>query len=71
MINEAFLQQCRPDVVLINTSRGDIVNEEELLAGLEARPNLWYACDVHTGEPTTNDVDFTCRLAQHPRVYGT
>jgi len=71
MINAQFLAQCKDDCVLVNTSRGDLVNEDELLSVLEARPGLWYACDVYKGEPAGKDGDFVHRIAQHPRVYGT
>jgi len=71
MINSAFIGQCKESVVLINTSRGDIVNEQELLHELNERPNLWYACDVYQGEPALKEGDFVHALAQHPRVYGT
>lgn len=71
MINSAFISQCKDHVVLINTSRGDIVNEAELLVELDARPNLWYATDVYQGEPAVKEGDFVHALAQHPRVYGT
>lgn len=71
MINAQFLGQCKDDCVVINTSRGDLVNEDELLSVLDARPGLWYACDVYKGEPADKEGDFVHRVAQHPRVYGT
>ena len=39
MINAAFLSHCKEDALVINTSRGDLVNEDELLAFLDAHPN--------------------------------
>ena len=71
MINAQFLSQCKDECLIINTSRGDLVNEEELLTVLNAKPNLWYACDVYKGEPADKSGDFVHALAQHPRVYGT
>ncbi|CAG9333748.1 unnamed protein product [Blepharisma stoltei] len=71
MINSAFIANCKENVVLINTSRGDIVNEQELLHELNQRAGLWYACDVYQGEPAVKEGDFVHALAQHPRVYGT
>jgi len=71
MINSSFISNCKDNVTLINTSRGDIVNEQELLHELNQRPNLWYACDVYQGEPALKEGDFVHALAQHPRVYGT
>ncbi|CAG9324818.1 unnamed protein product [Blepharisma stoltei] len=71
LINSAFISNCKENVTLINTSRGDIANEQELLYELNQRPGLWYACDVYQGEPAAKEGDFMHALAQHPRVYGT
>ena len=71
MINSAFISNCKEQVTLVNTSRGDIVNEVELLNELNNRPGLWYACDVYKGEPAAKECDFVSMLAQHPKVYGS
>ena len=72
MVNRDFLAHMKPDAVLINTSRGSIVNEEHLFAHIEANTNFWYGTDVFNGEPAgTKEVAFINSLAQHPRVYGT
>ena len=39
------------DAILINTSRGDIVDEDVLLAKLESCQNFWVGTDVYNGEP--------------------
>lgn len=46
MINEAALSQMKEDVLLVNTSRGDIVTEEDLVAFLRHRPLARVAFDV-------------------------
>jgi D-3-phosphoglycerate dehydrogenase len=72
MVNKDFLSHMKPDGVLINTSRGTVVNEEDLLAHLEANKNFWFGTDVFNGEPAgTKEVPFTHPIAQHPRVYGS
>jgi D-3-phosphoglycerate dehydrogenase / 2-oxoglutarate reductase len=72
MVNKDFLSHMKPDAVLLNTSRGTVVNEEHLLAHLEANKNFWFGTDVFNGEPAgTKEVAFTHPLAQHPRVYGS
>ena len=53
MVNKEFLAKMKPNGVLLNTSRGDIINDEDLLAHLDANKDFWYACDVYQGEPTT------------------
>jgi D-3-phosphoglycerate dehydrogenase len=62
----------KPDAVLLNTSRGTVVNEKDLLEHLEANKNFWFGTDVFNGEPAgTKEVAFTHPLAQHPRVYAS
>jgi glyoxylate reductase len=56
----------RPTAVLINTARGAIVDNEALVAALEA-DRLWGAgLDVFPDEPTVDP-----RLLEHPRVVVT
>ena len=72
MVNKDFLSHMKSDGILLNTSRGTVVNEEDLLAHLNANPNFWFGTDVFNGEPAgTKEVPFTHPLAQHPRVYGS
>ncbi|HEY5656371.1 MAG TPA: NAD(P)-dependent oxidoreductase [Myxococcota bacterium] len=51
MITAAQLRRMRSPSVLINTSRGAIVSEADLLAGLEAGRPSFLGVDVLTGEP--------------------
>ena len=71
MVNAAFLDKMKPNGVLINTARANIVDEDALLAKLTANNDFWVGSDVFVGEPTAKECDFTHPLAQHPRVYGT
>ena len=72
MVNEEFLSKMKPDAMLINTSRGNVVNEDALLAKLESCPNFWVGTDVYNGEPTVKATnDFNHPIASHARVYGT
>lgn len=71
IINSHFLGICKENVVIINTSRGELTNEEEVLAELDRRPGFWYACDVFIGEPAGKDGDFHSSLALHPKVFGS
>lgn len=54
MVDTAFLAALRPDAILVNTSRGDVVQEAALLAALRARPGLRAVLDVWQGEPDLN-----------------
>lgn len=71
MINAEFLGKMKPDAVLINTARGELVNEDDLLEHLEQYPNFWYGTDVVKGEPSAKECDFESKLWSHPRVYAT
>ena len=66
MVNAAFLDKMKPNGVLINTSRANIVDEDALLAKLTANNDFWVGSDVFVGEPTAKECDFTHPLAQHP-----
>lgn len=66
MVDSAFLGKMRPDSVFINTSRGNVVNEEALLNKLESCPNFWVGTDVYNGEPTVKATDgFIHPIAAH------
>ncbi len=70
LVDGAVLAALRPGATLINTSRADIIDEEALLAVLDAK-NLWVGLDVFADEPSTGDGTIRSALAAHPRVYGT
>lgn len=71
MVNSDFLGKMKENAVLINTSRGDVIDEDALLAKLEACKGFWCGLDVFKGEPSVKAGDWTHPLAKHPRVYGT
>jgi phosphoglycerate dehydrogenase-like enzyme len=50
MINRRRLEQMKQDVLLVNTSRGDVVDEQDLVAFLEANPQAKVATDVLADE---------------------
>jgi erythronate-4-phosphate dehydrogenase len=51
LVNRDFLRGLRKDVLLINTARGGVVDEEALLEFLERHPQAACAVDVWGGEP--------------------
>ncbi|KAI0388123.1 hypothetical protein F5Y04DRAFT_18084 [Hypomontagnella monticulosa] len=53
LISEAELNVMKPYAVLLNVSRGGIVNEKALLAALKSRRIAGYATDVYEQEPAT------------------
>ncbi len=70
LVNRDFLSKCRDGAWIINTSRGEVVNEPDLIEALDTR-DMWAGLDVFADEPATAEGEFISALAQHPRVYGT
>ena len=70
MVDRKFIDHLRDGAYLINTARGDVIVEEDLLAVLDEK-DLWVATDVYSEEPEVGEGPFTSELAKHPRVYGT
>jgi D-3-phosphoglycerate dehydrogenase len=70
LVDRTFLEAMKPGAMLINTSRGAIVDEEALLEILEEK-ELHVAVDVFEGEPAHKKGDFSHPLASNPNVYFT
>ena len=70
MVNKAFLSHVRVGAIIINTSRGNIIDDHALLEAIEAQ-QLRVGLDVYNNEPTTGQCDFDNTLAKHAAVYGT
>lgn len=51
MVNKALLESMQPDAVLINTARGALINEPDLVEVLVNRPDLTAMLDVTWPEP--------------------
>lgn len=70
MVNKAFLEQMQDGAMLINTSRGELVDEAALLNAIETK-GIRAGLDVYHNEPGANDNTFTSAIACHANVYGT
>ncbi len=66
MINREAIARMKPGVILINTARGELVDEEALLEGLESGRIARAGLDVFAEEPPRHR-----RLVEHPRVLAT
>jgi D-3-phosphoglycerate dehydrogenase len=70
MVDRTLLGHLRPGSWIINTSRGEIVDDAALLEALDTR-DLRAGLDVYNDEPGGSTGRITSPLAQHPHVYGT
>jgi D-3-phosphoglycerate dehydrogenase len=70
MVDGEFLGHMKRGAILLNTSRGDVVDETALLKALdndEVRAGL----DVFPDEPSSGTAEWKSALAQHPNVVAT
>ncbi len=70
IVDRALLDLMRPGTWIINTSRGDIIDEAALIAAIEAK-GLRVAIDVFADEPAGGAGHFDSALARHSGVYTT
>jgi erythronate-4-phosphate dehydrogenase len=54
LVDAAFLDLLRTDAILVNTARGEAVDESALLSALRMRSGLRAIIDVWTNEPSVN-----------------
>lgn len=48
----------KPHGVLINTTRGSVAVDEDILAKLNANPDFWYGSDVFNNEPSAKEAEW-------------
>ncbi len=70
LVNADFLSKMRPTAILLNTSRGDVVDEQALMDALDSS-DLRVGLDVWNNEPGQGVGRFDSVLAKHPQVVGT
>jgi D-3-phosphoglycerate dehydrogenase / 2-oxoglutarate reductase len=66
LVDADFLAAMNPGAILVNTSRGDVVDEAALDAG-HVRAGL----DVFADEPGSGTAEWDSPLAKHPQVVAT
>lgn len=71
LINADRLKRMKPDAMLINTSRGGIVDEKAVAAALSENRLGAYAADVFESEPPAIGTTIDAPIVKAPRVYGT
>jgi D-3-phosphoglycerate dehydrogenase / 2-oxoglutarate reductase len=70
LVDEKFLAGMKPGAILLNTSRGDVVDETALLAALEAGA-IRAGLDVFADEPGSSHGSWDSAVARHPNVVAT
>ena len=70
MVGVELLGAMRPNSILLNTSRGDLIEEDALIKAMEEK-GIRAGLDVYMHEPGETQGEFASALAQHPNVYGT
>ena len=70
MVNESFLEKMQPGSMLINTSRGELIDEAALMEAMDAK-GIRAGLDVYDNEPAAGDNSFDSSIACHPAVCGT
>ena len=70
LVDRPFLARMPAGAILLNTSRGDVVDGEALLEALD-RGHVRAGLDVWPDEPSGSKGSFESALARHPKVVGT
>lgn len=69
-IGKSIFEAMKPGAYFINTSRGGVVDQPELLRALDEK-GLRAGLDVFADEPAGGTGEFTDEIVKHPRVFGT
>ncbi len=69
LVDAAFLAHMKPNAILLNTSRGEVLEEGALLVALNK--GLRAGLDVFANEPKASPGTFASDVASHPNVVGT
>ena len=70
LVDEGFLGRMRNGAILLNTSRGDVIDEVALLAALDAG-TVRAGLDVFADEPSSSHGPWDSPLGRHPDVVAT
>ena len=71
MINKDLLNKMKKKSMLINLSRGELANDNDLLNHVENNPDFYYGADTFTNEPVSKKVEFKHKLFKHERILKT
>jgi len=70
MLNHHSIALCKPNVYIINSSRGEVLNTEGLISFLESNPNAQVALDVWENEPNLSVELLRKTIIATPHIAG-
>lgn len=70
LVDRDLLARVQPGTILLNTARGDVIDEEALLEAMDAK-GVRAGLDVFQAEPATGTGTVDSALVSHPNVYVT
>lgn len=70
LFNKEMFSYMKDGAYLINTSRQDIVIEDDLLEAINEK-NIRFGCDVFSGEPESKTGEVKSKLQNNPNIYVT
>ena len=70
LVGVELLSAMKPGAILLNTSRGDLIDEPALIEAMDTK-GIRAGLDVYMDEPAVARGEFDSALARHPNVYGT
>ncbi len=70
IIGRELLAAVRPGAIIINTARGDLIDERAVLEAIKDK-GIRLGLDVFPDEPAEGKTPFVSALGQSPNVYGT
>ena len=70
LVDEDLLRSFKDEAILINTSRGEIIDEPALIQAMNER-GIRAGLDVFCDEPASGEITITSALASHPSVVGS
>ena len=70
MVNAEFLSKMKDGAILLNTSRGEVVDGDALIAAMNSK-DIKAGLDVWPDEPSGKSVEWTSPLSLHPNVVGS
>jgi D-3-phosphoglycerate dehydrogenase len=70
LVNAALLDRLKPGAIIVNTARGDVIDDAALAAAIRQK-HLRVGLDVFANEPASSVGEFHDDLIALPQVYGT